>query len=833
MADLFWFQPPQEAGRYERDSIGVEKYFGLYEKHEFDYFPASAFQTPVFQLLRLAPQQTVNFILSFINKSVGCYAKSKLNNEVEEVEVFVEGTKPVKQYISNRLWNMYRGTQVSTSLLESMHMALEKWLLENAKSMSKENLESWCLYLLRNSISASITAVVTSVVLAQPSKLFNIAKILFKTKDFFLYDTSRMVLDQTTKSHYSIGYGLNYQYIIYQDERIKTCDEAHRKDSLEYLALKYQLFRSEEESEEEVVERQNNIWEIFDKYYQELPDRSLETEHDKTWRLYLARMDRRKMNPEVQKKDGQVVIEFNPEIDPELKKYSEDSIKKSSASMKYSTLKLWAEYRFRREENKCQQYQNYENNSQLVIAETKEIIEGLDKNTEDNFFLFNHSIPAYVCSVLIRDFFDKLNSEEKEFCKEVIIEYASTPIKAKDYHYQISDGTEPSITILPHLIKHFAKEKKEVKLLLILIVINPRREISTFAIGSILHSLWEISFDDAHAIFLGYLLLKPKHNDLIEEIRKENYQKNVYNVSEAQVHERFIKEYGSELEGIVSNRITYDELEDIKKIGLRTLITAFELLPLKIENEDHKKFLNVVLPIFSEKLFVDDDMVDYILRHSFYEKYAYFILNSTKNEIQTYLKPFIDNFKNSREAGEFIREVINAEDRLNKYEEFWTVWNAFYHRIIELCKKPSSPYYAKEILQSYLLSRTYWKEDAKEWHTLKDREKLFFKKVTEDIGHHPSVLYSISKILNGIGSNFINDGVLWISSILEKNQHLLEEELDTDTIYYMENMIRRYILTSRKKIKTSLQIKNQVIIILSFLIERGSITGYLLREDIL
>jgi len=226
-------------------------------------------------------------------------------------------------------------------------------------------------------------------------------------------------------------------------------------------------------------------------------------------------------------------------------------------------------------------------------------------------------------------------------------------------------------------------------------------------------------------------------------------------------------------------------------------------------------------------------MVYYILRHSFYEKYAYFILNSTKNEIQTYLKPFIDNFKNSREAGEFIREVINAEDRLNKYEEFWTVWNAFYHRIIELCKKPSSPYYAKEILQSYLLSRTYWKEDAKEWHTLKDREKLFFKKVTEDIGHHPSVLYSISKILNGIGSNFINDGVLWISSILEKNQHLLEEELDTDTIYYMENMIRRYILTSRKKIKTSLQIKNQVIIILSFLIERGSITGYLLREDIL
>jgi len=836
LAYLFWFEPPKKAGRYECHSIGVEKYFGLSEKYDFNYFPASTFQTPIFQLLRFAPKETINFVLSFINKSVECYAKSELYNEIEEVEVFADGTKPIKQYISNRLWNMYRGTQVSTYLLESMHMALEKWLLENAKSTSKETLESRCLYLIKKSKSASITAIVTSVVLAQPSKLFNIAKILFQTKGFFLYDTSRMMLDQQQKSQLLAlknNFPSNYRNEIYENERIKACDDSHRKYSLENLALNYQLFRSKSESEDEVKERQKTIWEIFDKYYQELPDRSLETESDKTWRLYLARMDRRKMSPEVEEKDGQVLIKFNPEIDPELKKFSEDSVNKTSAVMKYTSLKLWADYRFRREEDKYQQYQQYENNPQLVIAETKEIIEGIKKKTEDTFFLFNHTIPAYACSVLIRDFFDNLNSEEKEFCKKVIIEYASTPFKAKHYHYQISDGTEPSIIILPDLIKHFPRDNEEIKSLLFLLLINSRREISTFATRGILHSLWKINFDDAHAIFLGYLLLKPKYNGLRDEIRKENYHKNVYELSEVQVLECFIKKYKNELKRIVLNRITYDELGNLEKLDLKTLNTAFELLPLRTKNKDHKKFLNIIFPLFSKKLFLEDYRADYTLKHRFCEKLAYFILNSTKNEIETYLKPFVDNFSNSREMADFFQEFITVEDRLNKYEEFWTVWNVFYDKIVEICKKQGSHHYTKEIVHNYLLAWPYWKEDAKEWHSLKEKEKSFYKKVAENCGDHPSVLYSISKILNDIGSNFIEDGISWISYIVQNNNKYFSAELETNTVYYIENIMRRYVLINRQKIKTTLQIKNQVIGILNFLVERGSITGYLLREDIL
>lgn len=88
-------------------------------------------------------------------------------------------------------------------------------------------------------------------------------------------------------------------------------------------------------------------------------------------------------------------------------------------------------------------------------------------------------------------------------------------------------------------------------------------------------------------------------------------------------------------------------------------------------------------------------------------------------------------------------------------------------------------------------------------------------------------------MLNDIGSDFIEDGVYWLGNILKKNQTLFTKELEVNTIYYIENIVRRYIIKNRYKVKTSIKIKENIIVILNFLLERGSVIGYLLREDIL
>src|SRR5258705_1151103 len=152
-------------------------------------------------LLRVAPDQTIDFILSLTNKAVESYLVSELSDhEVQEVKVWIDESTSITQHLSSRLWEMYRGTHVGPDLLVSIHMALEQWLVEYGKTAPKEDLEKRCLYLLEKSKSASITAIVVSILLAYPFKLFKVAAIIFKTKEFFFYDTTRSIKDQTQKS---------------------------------------------------------------------------------------------------------------------------------------------------------------------------------------------------------------------------------------------------------------------------------------------------------------------------------------------------------------------------------------------------------------------------------------------------------------------------------------------------------------------------------------------------------------------------------------------------------------------------------------------------------
>lgn len=651
LADLYWFQIPEKEYGYSR--MDVEEDFCITHKYEFDYFPASALQTPVYQLLRFSPKATIDFIISFTNKTIECYRKSELGNEVEEVKVFLDEAETINQYICNRLWCTYRGTQVSTQLLESIHMALEKWLLEQAKIASPETLEAVCKYLVRNSKSASITAVVASAVLAYPDKLFNVAKMLFRTKEFFLYDTSRMMLDLQQKSHllmFKTHFPRNYETQIYEDERIQVCDDEHRKLSLEHIAFKYQFVKSEDDHEFE--KRRETLWQIWDEHYKELPPELEQSGENKTWRLFLARMDTRKMTAKAEpEKDGdKIVITFVPEIDPKLRKFSEDALQKSSDAMKYMPLRLWSGYRFKGEEDKYKQYQKYENDPSLAISETQDIMDGLARGAGNDDYLLNRTIPAYVCAVCIRDFFDALTDEEKEFCKKIICQFASLPLNERGYSYQISDGTEPAIASLPKLMKCFSKAKDEIKTLLFLLLLNPWPQISTVAIGAVLHYLWKIDFDDAQSIFLGYLSLQPKYENLSNEIRKVNYEKQVYEFSKEKLLERFAKQYKKELEKIISNKIIYENLGDLSQLSIEALNTAFELLPLRTNNEIHKTFVTTIFPIFSKKILVDDrrdEKVDYGLKQRFLNKFAYFVLTSKKEEIATYVKPFADNFSDS------------------------------------------------------------------------------------------------------------------------------------------------------------------------------------------
>lgn len=821
MADLFWSSCPviNNDSNFELH-FGVEQDYGIEEKYS-EFFSSRYCQELIYFLLKFSFKETIDFILKFTNEKVEFYAKSNLaKDNIKEVEIYVKENVSFKQYISDNIWNIYIGGGRKTVpyLLRSMHMALEEFFVENGKDIDSVTLESCLFYLIKNSKSASISAVAISVVLAYPEKTFDFAKFLFKTKEFIIYDTDRAVYDQMRNNCLS--------------EKNK-----HRKWNLEVLFLMYQYIRNKGTSIEEMNRRKKELWNILDNYYNNLPNELSETNSDKDWRLFLARMDNRKMNLTTKETTGGFLIDFNPEIEPSLDEYRKKSIEKQSEAMKYSQLKFWAQYKMQRDD-RYKQYKQYENNPQIAFKEAKEILSELNK--DEIFFSLNYSTPSDVFSVLVRDNFEMLSRNEQIICKDHILKIASLSVNM-DYRHQISDGVKSAFSVILKLLSEFPEERAKIKLILLYTLFKKH----SFNITKIdpneycniaFQELWVSNFDDAQSLLLGYLILKPKYN-ILRRI-KENNNSNFDHACKIG-NTFYYLEDDPDLHRVIENKISYDELKNLNQLDLYILNVAFQLIPLKTDKIEYKKLTRKIVSVVTDKInfFEKNNKNDDHILYDFLDKYAYIVLSSPKEEIKTLLEPFIDKFTNSKIYPELFNKFIYAENKLKTYENFWEVWNLFRPRVIELCKDGENQRYIDKILQSYLFAGVIILDNVTEWHALKAEDKRFLRRISEKLGHCPSVLFSISKLLNGIGSVYLNDGVSWISKILQNNNvsNIIQsnKNLEDTTIYYLENLSKNYIYRNREEIRKNSISKDEILKILDFLIEKMSVIGYLLREKIL
>ncbi len=152
-------------------------------------------------------------------------------------------------------------------------------------------------------------------------------------------------------------------------------------------------------------------------------------------------------------------------------------------------------------------------------------------------------------------------------------------------------------------------------------------------------------------------------------------------------------------------------------------------------------------------------------------------------------------------------------------------------KVIVLAKKGEQYWYVGDIIESYLFANIPWKETAVEWRTFHEENKRFFKEISKEIGHCPSTLYALSKLLNSIGSSYLLSGVVWISEMLNRNAVLWDSKLDTNTVYYLESIIKKYIYKQREDIRRGKKTKAGGFSDFKFfLVEKGSVVGYMLRE---
>jgi hypothetical protein len=829
LAKCYWIRNDKksESPRYHRRESIVDA-FDVNSDTEHDFYPTSAHHTPIFQLLRVAPQKAIEFIIDFFNHVTKKYSISFLEKEYNEcstIYINLPNGKVIEQTASSRLWLMHRGTSVAPKLLECMLMALERWLLFFVKQMDRNQAQVVCYELLSKSHSTAITSVVVSAVIAYPEKLFEIACILLQTKEVFDFDIERIVQE----NHANFCLGLVPSNKLYDDERIASNNLDFRKKKFEDIILEYQ-FQRHGLSESEFSERVKTLYQNIDDAFTDIPD------EDTSSRFVLHRIDLRRMNFDTDaaiEKNGETYIPLVSDLPDDLKEISRSTKEQSDILYKHTPLAIWAKARFENDVQSYKKYSTYEEQPLIALKEMNEILSE-DKTSDYNYL--TRSAPIYVSAVLIRDFPDILTVDQRNNCEQLLTLNLKVTIQQQRM-YQIGDGSEAAIALLPTIINSYSNSTQgtfDEPVVIFLALLLDEGDLNKAAITSFSSNAWEISPSNAEQLFVAYCRLKPEYDSDVL----------VYNGTSPI---NFFKKKRKVIKDILNSSPRFNEI-DLSRLNENELLTACMLLsPSK---ESIYTIIKEILPLTWQYLFKEDRVRErevernYELDSAYIDWMASFFINLSDSHFrQRLIRDFIPYITSSDYIEQLLRRLIFLQDNLKRDEAFWDIWDTLYEPLIKLCEKQMEHdksitrerYYTgrglDEIITTYALAFPWWSENEKSWHTLQSNNARFFQQLATDIGYNPVVLYSISRVLNTIGYNYVEEGLEWLYIIIKNNPHLKQIVLQVNTEYYIEEFIRKYVLQHEADMKKYPEVRDKVICILSFLVDRGSTSGFMLRES--
>ncbi|SEW56405.1 AAA family ATPase [Chitinophaga arvensicola] len=865
LAEKEWFYYPPSPEQLEemlRDKpfksipmgIDKEEQFGVVSGFSRDYFPASAFQTPIGHLLRNVPLKTLRFITRLFNHSVDQFFQSDFllkdtffmqPDERIEIKYRLSNESVVTQYGTLALWLMYRGTYIATPyLLQSVLMALEAWLLQLAKIIvSDENneyphvrevLNDAIDLLLKESKSVSTSAVLISVASAYPDLIIQKIMPLLGVKQFYKWDTARGLYERDVLA----PYGSRKNAELLQRERITSKELPHRNISMESLVLKLSLGKYETE-----------MMGLLDSFYQE-------NVQDESWKFALNRMDKRKLEIIGEVENGFLV---QTKIDEDLKPIAEKTKAMVDEITPLSAASNWAMRKMKRESVDEDNYETWEKHFSHVSnasPQTRQVK------------IYNN--PAALAAIGIRDYFELLNEIQVNWCIDRVLSIVGYEIKNIGKHFELdSDAAfgafeiDAALIALVELAYKLTGEnlrKAREYLFVSLILIDNKLERDKL-IRKFKGDLWSHSPGFALSCVIGlirYSKISHLRSRIIHAYGSQSYSRAAVVESKnlKMYWNRFLKilkfqflrkdrkiddlqaiitEYDDRVLEIITE-VTEESIEfqvdelDTTSISTFHLMEALFLIPENTTNVSLHDYYSYILSYVGRNIDAKDlfgnDKIHYETLQKFEEHFSMYLLVQQSSIAIEKLNELLNltlsqNRRYRRRTSDIVRRCLELMLTFTIQDEelipnFWILWNYLSSKTLE-----STNGYITDIL---LLDYSYWGSDGKNWKGIKGK-KFFF----EPLIKHSGTLKATGKLLSGVGYNeLMPDGISWLAGLLK--YQVLEER---DDIYYFEKLSTRIFYDPRMRtaIRNNAEFRNSFLCILNALVDQYSASAFLIRED--
>ena len=665
----WYYQEPDYDGFYS-GHLDIEKNFGLADVHN-SLYPPSGLQGPFSNLLQHNAEKGIAFIIELLNYATLAYTKSDLDGETTQVGVHLNDGRTIQQWGGQRLWCLYRGTSVAPNILQSALMALENWLFRQIES-DNDVIEIFNK-LLFESNNVAITGMLVSIATAYPKVFKKHALPLLRTREFYSWDTQRLVLEQSAmSSEESILRLLTHsEHKIHDNERKTSAQKQHRGRYLENLAMDLQI-----------TEVKSQIFDIFDTFRSQLPPPDDQSEEDKTWRIVLSRIDLRRYNAQLDTESQHIIL--NPqELEQDLQQFQEQGHPEFEGKMKLRRLLFWGMAQYKKESNNSNCFANW----QEALQEAQEAQSIIQQHADDESYQIFSGGYAYIAAVIARDHWAETSDGQKEWCRQVLLEAIAHKFNSLDSLDEVSifemAGSRPAATALPLLLGEFDEQgEEEIRMGIAASHLHPSREVRWFAVRGCHDTLWEKDPVFAENCLKAHIINAKMRIDHIPHFN------NLYTGQAQQTH----------VEAIFNGRTTLlrqlaaDEIQDYPNIEGITLEThdyhglqyAVGLIPPTSTQAYHQELHAKIFTLLIEKSVEVNTERRY---SSGYPGYPYefaglflgyfsrFILNQPNEYITSAMQLMMDNWQNCYKVTEyFIPYLFEAEDQSRNDAQFWNIW---------------------------------------------------------------------------------------------------------------------------------------------------------------
>lgn len=703
---LFWTESGNNEDFYSR--IGTEWEFGINKGcgGGNGYFPPSPYQTPILGMLNtesimsVDDMTTLDFIIEFVDVCVSCFKKrGRSLQAVDEVKVlFEDGTLNVV-LCSSALWNMYRGSSgiAVPNLLESIHMALEKFLLDQLEGEQKtrnvEKIKTILWRILKRSHSASLYAIVASVILAHYDDYFDIFLFLLQDMRFLQLDLHRQISEYHVKS-------LSFVYMRYPDfaqERKNSADMKHRTLHLENLLTNLQVVYENSTKDEEKV-RLNQLYSCVDKLIE--AHKSIKKAVCSDEPYIIERINVRKWEKtDVKLDNGVEATQYTPVFPQKLIKEKEKTERTSNEQMLGMNIIVWAEKMLQGDIERAKIYSFHDKPKDIL-----KIIAAAEKSLERNEFFLGMSmgkefVPYIGSAALLIYYRHELSQTEIDTCSKKVAEALCSP----DFLLSgLLTGFATLLEAIPALIALYPNEKEGIADI-ILQYAKRRKEVGNFRSCDkirklvVKHNLWVTERE-----FMDFLL-----NRLLESLK-------------------------------------LDRIEEISLNDAETVLSILTELPI------NRSLANICLKKLSEHWDnIGFDSLDYSNRIYDSDFIASYLMNAPETEIQELAAIFGECMAKKQDHESILSSILLDCIYSDKYDQFWKIWYALFPSLVK-----SAILLDSTTTMDYLLCPSFLQESSKDWFKFKKDDIAFFEKVVDSVGCDEDVLFCVLKVFITIAEDF-------------------------------------------------------------------------------